>query len=500
MSAQQLAERLDDRFALLKGGSRSALPRQQTLEAAMDWSYELLAAPEQQLLQRLSVFRGGFSMEAAEQVGAVGAAGRFDVFHLLTRLVDKSLVAAEERGGEMRYRLTETVRAYARGKLEAGDDEQYTAERHAAYFLELAEQAESRMRGPLEATWLRKLESEHDNLRASLDWLLEQRQGEKALRFAWALLTYWVARGFSQEGLRVVERALAFGEAVDPLTRARGMEAASMLLIIQGDTPRAVLLLAESERIFDTIEARHDQGLTLLRMASVATTQGDYDRASELYARTLPMLEAVDDLWGVANCLEGQGDIALNDGDLETARKVYAQSLELRRSLNHPRSIAQSLVALGSIALAAGEYEQAGELLEEALALFKDVGSKHQVTATTMLLGQVESIHGDLDWAFSLLTDATRLAIEATGNSMAPSFLGSWALLARRREKFERAVRLWAAEASHLETLAVQRDLLLERLQKAEIDALSTALSVEEYERAWNSGSVMGWLEAIERD
>ena len=307
MSAQQLADRLDDRFALLKGGSRTALPRQQTLEAAMDWSYELLTDSEQQLLQRLSVFRGGFSMEAADQVGAAGAPGRFDALDLLSRLVDKSLVVAEERSGEMRYRLIETVRTYARGKLDATDDGQSTAERHAAYFLDLAEQAETRMRGPHEATWLRKLEVEQDNLRASVDWLLEQAQGERALRFSWALLTYWVARGFSQEGLRNVERALDLEGVVDPLIHARGLEAASMLFLIHGDTARAVRLLGESERTFDAIDAHHDQGLALLRMASIAATRGDHGRASELYARALPMLENADDRWGVANCLEGPG-------------------------------------------------------------------------------------------------------------------------------------------------------------------------------------------------
>ena len=157
-------------------------------------------------------------------------------------------------------------------------------------------------------------------------------------------------------------------------------------------------------------------------------------------------------------------------------------------------------MALGSIALAEAEYEQAGDLLEEALALFKDVGSKHQMTSTMMLLGQVESIQGDLDWAFSLLTEATRLAIETTGNSMAPSFLGSWALLARRRQKFERAVRLWAAESVHLGALGVQRDLLLERLHQAEIDALQASLAGDDYERERTIGASLGWLEAIERD
>ncbi len=179
---------------------------------------------------------------------------------------------------------------------------------------------------------------------------------------------------------------------------------------------------------------------------------------------------------------------------------AFRESLELRRRFNHPRSVAQSLVALGSIALAEAEYEQAGELLEEALALFKDVGSKHQMTSTTLRLGQVESVQGDLDWAFSLLTEATRLAIEAAGSSMAPSFLGSWALLARRREKYDRAVRLWAAESTFLATLGLQREVFIGGLYEAEIEALRAALPADDYEQSWEQGLSLGWLEAIEMD
>ncbi len=500
MSAEQLCARLDDRFALLTGGSRTALPRQQTLEAAMDWSYELLTGPEQHLLQRLSVFRGGFSMEAAESVGSVGEVGRFDALDLLSRLVDKSLVVAEERGDEMRYRLIETVRTYARRKLDETEDGPVAAARHAAFYLELAEAAETRMRGPAETAWMRRLETEHDNLRAAVEWALDERRLEMALRFSWALITYWLARGFSQEGLRLVERALDGDESVDPLIRARGMEAASMLVLLHGDAARASRLLAESEATFAALGARHDQGLALLRMASLITAQGDRDRAAELYGRALGLLDEAGDQWGVANCLEGQGDLALIDGDLEGARSAFQESLKLRRRFNHPRSVAQSLVALGSIALAEGEYEQAGELLEEALALFKDVGSKHQMTSTTLRLGQVESVQGDLDWAYSLLTEATRLAIEAAGSSMAPAFLGSWALLARRRERFDRAVRLWAAESTHLAELGLQRDVFIGGLYDAEIAALRTALPADEYERAWDRGSTLDWLEAIEMD
>jgi predicted ATPase len=499
MSPDQLAARLDGRFALLTGGSRAALPRQQTLAAAMDWSYELLTGSEQLLLARLSVFRRTFSMEAAEEVGAAGEVGRSDVFDMLSRLVDKSLVVAEERGEEMRYRLFETVRTYARSKLEGKEEGPGAAARSAAYYLHLAEGAVAEMRGPAEAEWLRRLEADHDNLRASVEWALEGGEADIALRFCWALMTYWVARGYSQEGWQLVNRALQAGEAADPLIRARGLEVAGMLARLHGDTSRAAGLLEESEQAFAELGERHDQAIALLRMASTAVAQGDHGRAADLYARALPMLEEVGDGWGVANCLEGQGDIALNGGDLEGARRVLVESLELRRQLNHPRSIAQSLVALGSIGLADGAYEQAGKLLEEALALFRDVGSKHQMASTTMRLGQVECVHGDLDWAESLLTEATRLAIEAAGSSLASSLLGSWALLARRRGSWAWSVGLWAAEEAHLVAFGLQRDVLFRRLHGAELEALRAAVPADEYEKAWDGGSTASWTEAIEQ-
>lgn len=499
MSPEQLAARLDDRFALLTGGSRAALPRQQTLAAAMDWSYDLLTEPEQTLLGRLSVFRGGFSMEAAEAVGMGGEVSRFDVFDILARLVDKSLVVAEERGEVMRYRLFETVRTYARNKLAAADDGVDVAADHAGYYLRVAEEAAAEMRGPAEATWLRRLEADHDNLRASIEWALDSGDAGTALRFSWALLTYWVARGFSQEGLRLVDRALLIAEGTDPLIRARGLEVSAILVRLYGDTARASRLLEESEHVFAELGAQHDQAIALLRIASTTSARGDQQQATEIYARAAAMLEEVGDRWGLANCLEGQGQIALDGGDLEDARALLAESLEVRRQLNHPRSIAQSLVALGSIALAEGEYEQAGGLLEEALALFKDVGSKYQMASTTMSLGQVECVHGDLDWADSLLTEATGLAIEAAGSSMASSLLGSWALLARRRGFLTRAVGLWAAEEAHLGALGLQRDVLFRRLYETELDSLSAAVPADEYQQAWKEGLSQGWVEAIEQ-
>jgi predicted ATPase len=500
MSPEQLAGRLDNRFALLTGGSRAALPRQQTLAAAMDWSYDLLTEQEQVVLRRLSVFRGTFSMEAAEQVAASSGINWFEVFDLLSRLVDKSLVVAEERGDEMRYRLFETVRSYSARRLETEGDPAGAGDRHAEFFLTLAEAAADEMRGPEEAMWLRRLEADHDNLRAAVEWALKAGDGNTALRLCWALLTYWVARGFSHEGLQLVERALKVADGIDPLNRARGQEALAMLTLLYGEAGRALALLEESQAAFSALGAHRDQALVLLRYASATSARGDRARAAELYGRAAAMLEGVGDQWGSASCLEGQGQIALEEGDLDRANLLLAKSLEVRRSLNHPRSIAQSLAALGTIALAEGGYDRAGELLEEALALFKDIGSKHQMASTTLSLAQVECLHGDMDWAESLLTEATRLAVEAAGSSLATALLGSWALLARRRGDLHRAVMLWAAEEAHAQELAVSRDALFRHLSHTEIEALREAVAEGEYEQVWSEGAGLGWVEAIERD
>jgi predicted ATPase len=201
MSVEEVNQRLDQRFSLLTGGSRTAPRRQQTLRALVDWSYDLLSATEQALLCRLSVFAGGWALEAAEQVCSDDSVDRQTVFDLLTSLVDKSLVVAEVRNTATRYTLLDTVRQYARDRLQEIGDESTWQRRHFAYFLVMAEDAETQLKGADQAAWLDRLEAEHDNLRSALAWSCS-RSGDAAggLRLGGALWRFWLTRGYFAEG------------------------------------------------------------------------------------------------------------------------------------------------------------------------------------------------------------------------------------------------------------------------------------------------------------
>ena len=222
LTVEQIAVRLDDSFGLLSAGSRTAMPRQRTLHATMDWSHELLPDEERALFRRLAVFAGGFTLEAAESVCSGEDLERDEVLDLLSHLVDKSLVVAWEVSGEARYRLLETVQQYAWEKLsEPGETERFR-ERHAGYYLALAEEAEPELKGAGQVAWLERLEWERDNLRAAMAWLLERGALEEAARLGWALWLFWGIRAHFAEGRRWMEQALSARSSASMSATAQG--------------------------------------------------------------------------------------------------------------------------------------------------------------------------------------------------------------------------------------------------------------------------------------
>jgi len=253
LRVEQIAARLSDRFRLLTGGSRTALPRQQTLRATIDWSHDLLQEEERILLRRLSVFAGGWTLEAAETICGWNGLEKDEVLEVLTHLVNKSLVVAERHSGaEARYRLLETVRQYARDKLIESREGEALRQRHGDWFLALAEQAEPELwRGRGQAGWLDRLEAEHDNLRAALDWALETEQFEAGIRLAVALWWFWMHRGYFQEGRHWLEAGLAQrGRLPKPLL--------AQLLCAAGR-------LAARQRDFDLAEVHGEESVALFR-------------------------------------------------------------------------------------------------------------------------------------------------------------------------------------------------------------------------------------------
>ncbi|MCA1701441.1 MAG: AfsR/SARP family transcriptional regulator, partial [Actinobacteria bacterium] len=246
LTPEEIAGRLSDRFGLLTEGAASDLARHQTLEAALDWSHELLSESEQALLRRLSVFAGGFELEAAEAVCAGGELAADEVGGLLAQLVSKSLVVARSGSSTEHFRLLETIRAYAAERLEQADESAALRGAHARFYLELAERAEPELTGPQQVEWFERLEAERANLRAAIEWSLSQGDGELALRLAGALVLFWRVRCHFSEGRELLGACISAGDGADPRLQAKAVWGAGLLTLMNGDFAGAITLVEQS--------------------------------------------------------------------------------------------------------------------------------------------------------------------------------------------------------------------------------------------------------------
>jgi predicted ATPase/class 3 adenylate cyclase len=305
MTVEQIAVRLDDCFRLLTAGSRTALPRQQTLRALLDWSYDLLNSQERALLHRVSVFAGGWTLEAAESVCSGETIKDWDVVDLLASLVDKSLILFEEPDGNGRYRLLETVRQYGREKQADEEQGDILRSRHAAFFLALAEEANEKLMGPEQAAWADRLETEHDNLRAALDWYVKAPEDAlPGLRLSGALQRFWWVRGHMTEGRQRYAAVLANDASAEPTAeRALALQGAGNLAFQQSDLNEADRCYQQVLEIRGAIGDRPGTAGPLASLGNVAHYQGDYPRARSLFEEALVInRETGNRLWEAA-CL-----------------------------------------------------------------------------------------------------------------------------------------------------------------------------------------------------
>ncbi len=391
---EQIAARLDDRFRLLTVGPRTVIPRQQTLRATMDWSYALLSEPERALLRRLSVFAGGWTLEAAEAVCEGDGITPHAMLDLLTRLVDKSLVIAEEQHGAVRYRLLETIRQYAREKLvETGEDER-ARDRHLAYFLRLAEEAEPVVRGSSDAATLVCLEEEHDNLRAALEWsLTPPRPVEAALRLSGALAWFWWLRGYHNEGCRWLDRALAAAPQRSA-ARMRALHGAGWLAHHRRDSATARSLLHESLAIARDLDDRWMVAWVLHALGRVAYFDNDPAAARALGEESLRIAEAVGDAWLTAWALHLLGLAAHIAADYPTAWAYYERSLALRRRIGYQEGVAILLLLMGLVAVRQGRFAEAAARYRESLVIMRQVGGAWNQSMQLAALSHLAAMQG----------------------------------------------------------------------------------------------------------
>jgi len=446
MSVEELSQRLDQRFALLTDGSRTALPRHRTLRSTIDWSYDLLREPEKLFLQRLSVFAGGWTLAAAQEVCAGEGIEHKDVLDLLTSLADKSLAVPEQEDSQTRYRLLETVRQYARDWLEDTRGHAAVRVRHRDYYLALAEEADPKLRGAEQAEWLRRLEKEHENLRAGLEWSLAEAETGGGLRLCGALQRFWWTRGHLTEGRRWCTRVLC-KDGAEERTRERAyvLNAAGVLSYHQGDYPAAGAFYEESLAIRRELGDRSGIAGSLGNLGNVAVNQGDHPAARALQEQSLAIYRELGDRFGTANTLNNLGVVALNQGDYAAARALHEESLAISRELGNPHSIALSLSNVGHVALDQGDYPAAMALLEESLAIRREVGDRTGSAGSLSNLGNVALNQGDYPAARALLEESLAIRRELGDQfGILYSLEGLAAVVASLRESL-RAARIWGA-------------------------------------------------------
>ena len=374
LTVEQIAARLDDRFQLLTGGSRTVLPRHRTLQAAMDWSYDLLPEPERALLRRLSVFAGGWTFEAAEAICSGDGIEASGILDLLTGLVDKSLVLVETRTGEARYRLLEIIRQYSRDRMYESGESVPVQRRHLEWYQRLAEQAEAQLRGPKQEAWLERLEAEHDNLRAALEASGAQSPSADAvMRLAGALRWFWFIRGYWSEGRRWLEAALARRSEAPSPELARVFQGAARLARFQGANDRARALSEEGLAVSRQLGDEESRVWFLISLGAVELHQGEHTRAAALFEQSLAISRAVQDKGLISMALADLGVVARIQGDLERAEALLAESLALSRDVGDKWRIALSLHSLGMVAFRRGDYDRAAGLYAESLALASQV-------------------------------------------------------------------------------------------------------------------------------
>lgn len=489
LSAEEVAERLNDRFRLLTSSSAVILPRHQTLRAAVDWSHDLLGEQERAFFRRLAVFPGGWTVAAAEQVCAGDGIAEDETLDLLGELVDKSLITVEEQHGALRYRLLETIREYAWEKLAASGEADAACERREAWLLALAEQPLPEREGPALVARLLRLEQEIDNFRAALAWRLDAAAGAEAgLRLAAALGPFWEAQGGNAEGRRWLGRFLEACPAAPVALRASALFQAGRLTTWLCDYDEAGALLEESLALYRQTDDRRAMATVCYWLADNFQQLHENQRAVELLQQGLALYEQVGDKLGIARTLRELAMVAVYDGDFERAESLCEQSLALYREMGDRHGMVQPLSVLVRAMFIARNYERAAEFAEQTLVLSEELASR-QFRATLLVhAGMVQSALGNVDRALELERESLRLARDSGTKLTIHTCLGAIAAALHRAGRSEQGARLLSAAIVLLESLNVSVADVYRPLYEATVRSVQRRLDEQTFARAWAAG------------
>jgi len=495
LSPGLMLTRLASRLQLLTGGARDLPQRQQTLRAAMDWSYDLLSAAEQKLFRRLSAFAGGCNLEGVEAVCDTKADLDLDLLDGMASMVDKSLIQqVEQVKGESRFVMLETIREYTLEKLKASGEEPLTKRAHAAYCLVLAEEYAMEE----SAQWLERFGFEQDNFRAALEWLTETGDAEWGLRLGTALFRFWEIREYLAEGRDRLGKLLQLAGAQAPTkARARALFAAGALAGEQGDYATADALIGESQNIVRQLGDKTGVAVSVNALAIFAFERGDVAIARALFEESLMLWRELADQKAVARALSNLANVFKALGDYDRVRELQAECLSIFRGLGDRVGIAWSLNYQGDVARDQGD-SAAQTLYEQGLAIFRELGDRWGVASTLADLGSLAREQGDYSTARSLYGESIKLFQELNHKRGIARLLECSACSAAAQLEAERSLRLAGAAAALRQNIGAPLTATEQAKLEAALKPARQALTNTVAATAWLEGSSLPVEKAIE--
>ena len=535
LSVEQISKRLDDRFRLLTGGARTALPRQQTLRALIDWSYDILSENERLLLRRLSVFAGGWTLEAAEEVCSGDNIEIYDVLDLLTQLVNKSLVVVMEhsQGRETRYRMLETIRQYAREKLlEAGSSE-IIRDKHLAYFVKLVEQAEPELYRSNQVFWFNKLDDELDNLRMAMEWALVANV-ESGLQIASIPWRFWNAHGYPgdlgewfkqlleryittdilharalavysiwyfqrgnfPETIRLAGQSLQMARRLsDRQTEAFSLNFLGAFNMLQGNVGEGMSLLEESLAIYRTLGDKIGQADTLRFLTVV--NRGHPEYLADFIKEAIRLYRELDDLSGITICLMSLARLTMWQGDFSAPAPMLDEAIMTSRQLGSQASEVEALLAYGTLAYWRGDYEGAMAFYEEAIGMSEKIGDRFQNLWGRVHKAYVVLRQGDIQKARALFKDNIKTISEASLIIPLVYAIEGLASLHVNQNQPERAPQLFAWADAMREKIGDPRPPVEQASIEKDLAAVHSKLDDAEFTRLTAEGRTMTMEQAI---
>jgi tetratricopeptide (TPR) repeat protein len=414
-----------------------------------------------------------------------------EVLDLLASLVDKSLVVYEEDSPDRgRYRLSETLRDYARERLDVSGEATRVAGLHHAYFLAFGEEAESHLIGASQAEWLDRLEADHDNLRVALHRpIAESPESDAAIRLAGAIWRFWFLRRYQTEGRRNLQEAIERApENASRTDRAKALNGAGNLAWSQGDYAKANALLLESLAIRQELADGGAIASSLNNLGNVAFSQGDYDAALPLYQESLSIQRELDDKRGIAMATGNLGRLAEAQSRYVDAKRLYEESLAIYRELEELRGISLALGNIANVALAEGDIEAARSLQEDSLSIRREIGNQWGIAASLKSLGDVAIKEGDISTAQSHFSESLKLRQEIGDKNGIAESLETIASLCWRLSNPKKAVTLWSAAERLREGTGAPHTPKEREAYESTIASARAAINKQAFENAWQKG------------